>query len=529
MAEILLSAITAGGGATQVANVPLSASATQTQPQTPLQLPALPKGKQIEGFVINRDAQGNPILRTPMGDVRVESSVFLKTGSSVVIQVTQPQGNPLPVGVAATQVAMMLKAKLISVDGLPVQQLLAQQQQSQQQQAVARNQPVIQTVTTPTTSPSAASAPQQPITTPTAAAPTPVNATILSPANYGSPEQSRAMIASVLRLEATQLPPASQPITMQLLMQSTAPAHAPSAQAPVTFSARIIGHEGAASIAKSPLGTLKLFTPAPLPQGSAVSLQFVFLNNSQPQPLPTLTTPPPTLDALRDALTLLASNPQTAPLAANVATRIPNVASGTVNQVLFFLAALRGDALQSLLGTQALQQIERQRPALAAQLASDFSALRQIALGDAPDVAQQPQQQQTWQQLFFPLMGEDATAQLIKLFWRNDAPENAAETSEQTRFIFDLTLSQWGALQIDGLVRGVRPACICRLILRSEAPLEEAIQDDLQQLFTHSCEVAGLDGQLQFQEGLAHFIHPEAENLSARKHSNAEGGASILA
>lgn len=44
-------------------------------------------GDIIRGFVVNRDSNQNPILRTPLGDILVKSDIFLKTGSDVQIRV----------------------------------------------------------------------------------------------------------------------------------------------------------------------------------------------------------------------------------------------------------------------------------------------------------------------------------------------------------------------------------------------------------------------------------------------------------
>ena len=76
----------------------------------PAQLVGVPPGKLIEGFVVNRDGQSNPILRTPVGDVLVKSDVFIKTGSEVIFRVdnTQP-GN----------------ARILTIDGLPPQDYAA--------------------------------------------------------------------------------------------------------------------------------------------------------------------------------------------------------------------------------------------------------------------------------------------------------------------------------------------------------------------------------------------------------------------
>lgn len=60
-------------------------------------------GTLVEGFVINRDAQNNPIVRTAIGDLKVTSEVFLKTGSEVVFRVDTTQLN---------------LARILTVDGL---------------------------------------------------------------------------------------------------------------------------------------------------------------------------------------------------------------------------------------------------------------------------------------------------------------------------------------------------------------------------------------------------------------------------
>ena len=64
---------------------------------------AIPNGTTVEGFVVNRDGQNNPILRTPLGDILIRSDFFLKTGSVVVFRVDNTQTT---------------RARIVSVDGL---------------------------------------------------------------------------------------------------------------------------------------------------------------------------------------------------------------------------------------------------------------------------------------------------------------------------------------------------------------------------------------------------------------------------
>lgn len=73
--------------------------------QSPPLLPSLPTGTVLQGFIINRDAGGNPILRTDKGDIPFASNFFLKIGSEVVIRIASSGGNSV--------------AHILSVDGQP--------------------------------------------------------------------------------------------------------------------------------------------------------------------------------------------------------------------------------------------------------------------------------------------------------------------------------------------------------------------------------------------------------------------------
>jgi len=70
--------------------------------QVPNAIANLAPGTLVEGFVVNRNAQQQPILRTSLGDILVQSELFLKTGSQVVIRI-DPSVNG--------------RARIITVDG----------------------------------------------------------------------------------------------------------------------------------------------------------------------------------------------------------------------------------------------------------------------------------------------------------------------------------------------------------------------------------------------------------------------------
>lgn len=77
----------------------------------PNPLANLASGTTVEGFVLSRDEGNNPILRTAIGDLKVTSEVFLKTGSEVVFRVD------------ASQASM---ARILTVDGMSPQDYNAQ-------------------------------------------------------------------------------------------------------------------------------------------------------------------------------------------------------------------------------------------------------------------------------------------------------------------------------------------------------------------------------------------------------------------
>lgn len=89
------------------------------------ELAVLPAGTTLEGFVINRDPSGNPILRTPVGDLQMQSDVFVKTGSQMVIRVDATSDT---------------RARIISIDGLMPQDYAAQSARGLTQDTISSTQ-----------------------------------------------------------------------------------------------------------------------------------------------------------------------------------------------------------------------------------------------------------------------------------------------------------------------------------------------------------------------------------------------------
>lgn len=86
---------------------------------------SLPPGTVLSGFIVNRDAGGNPILRTDAGDIHFESQFFLKIGSEVQIRIQQNAGHTL--------------AHILSVNGQPPEVAEAQSAFAQEPDILLNN------------------------------------------------------------------------------------------------------------------------------------------------------------------------------------------------------------------------------------------------------------------------------------------------------------------------------------------------------------------------------------------------------
>ena len=144
----------------------------------------LPPGTTIQGFVVNRDAMSNPILRTPLGDLQMQSDVFVKTGSQMVIRVDANAES---------------RARIITIDGLPPQDYAAQNARGLTQDTITQS-AMLQRPAAPalpgTSLPAAAAAPLQGMLL----SATPPAAT--NPLFAGLPATAAMIPAGLLKLQA---------------------------------------------------------------------------------------------------------------------------------------------------------------------------------------------------------------------------------------------------------------------------------------------------------------------------------------
>ncbi len=166
----------------------------------------------------------------------------------------------------------------------------------------------------------------------------------------------------------------------------------------------------------------------------------------------------------------------------------------------FFLDRVRHGDARGWLGEEATGALEKDgRGDELARLTDDFRAAAREAAETPPG---------EWRPLAIPVW-DGAAFQRVELYvkaLRDDAEQGDRKgVGERShRFILDLDLSRFGALQLDGLVKQRR----FDLILRSHCSLPDALRGDLSRSFSASLDAVGFSGGLAFQAGSRNWVKP---------------------
>ena len=78
---------------------------------------------------------------------------------------------------------------------------------------------------------------------------------------------------------------------------------------------------------------------------------------------------------------------------------------------------------------------------------------------------------------------------------KNEKDGKGDGQTDRTRFVVDLSLSQLGDLQIDGVVR---PETV-DLLIRTQDTLPDAMRQEIRDIFTTTLARTGIEGQLAFR------------------------------
>lgn len=139
--------------------------------------------------------------------------------------------------------------------------------------------------------------------------------------------------------------------------------------------------------------------------------------------------------------------------------------------------------------------LERQRPELAARMRTDLNQMTRNfedpLTGD-------------WRLHAVPFLFGGEIDRLQMLVRDQEDEDEDSPGNGDTRFVIDLTLTELGHLQIDGLVGNKNKRL--DVVLRTDAPLQSHMREDIRRLYTDALEVTGLEGSVGFQAAPGNFI-----------------------
>ncbi|MEK7244470.1 MAG: hypothetical protein AAB223_00435, partial [Pseudomonadota bacterium] len=126
-----------------------------------------------------------------------------------------------------------------------------------------------------------------------------------------------------------------------------------------------------------------------------------------------------------------------------IGTQLARPDSTLAAGIVTFLAALKAGNITAWLGEDTVRLLTRSRPDFLRRLNEDFRELARVA--DDPGAGD-------WRIAMVPFNAQTAIEQL-RILTRRGNRDNPDGGGDSTRFVVDVTLSQLGRIQIDGLVR----------------------------------------------------------------------------
>ncbi len=221
--------------------------------------------------------------------------------------------------------------------------------------------------------------------------------------------------------------------------------------------------------------------------------------------------------SLQQAITALGQHDPGA--AAALMNNIPQAGPKLTATMMFFFAAMNGPggSARGWMGDRAgnsLSALEgRGGSDVLKKLEGDFAALRGMTADERPD---------GWRVMPMPFqMGE--RIEQVRLAWRHGDDENEKGEKEDpgTRFLLDLSFTEVGHTQLDGLVKGENSKF--DLIVRTENPLQSENRDDIRGIFREALQISGYQGHLVFQDG-SRFVEiaPSANEFGHGSHHGIE-------
>ncbi|MBI1308822.1 MAG: hypothetical protein GC129_03040 [Proteobacteria bacterium] len=200
--------------------------------------------------------------------------------------------------------------------------------------------------------------------------------------------------------------------------------------------------------------------------------------------------------ALSQGLQLLQG--QSPQLAQSLMARLPQL-SALLPGLFHFMEALRTNRPEEAFGREATTLLR----AMGVTFTGDIQHLAQL---------HQPAPDSPWRGMLFPYVESPAEdPRQGGFFWRREKKDENPRSSTSTRFIMQMSLSQMGEVQLDGLVAYPE----IWLKLRRATPPEEGFIAGLQALVSATLGQYGMSGGITVEVGSPFPVNPLAEMLQS--------------
>ncbi len=171
---------------------------------------------------------------------------------------------------------------------------------------------------------------------------------------------------------------------------------------------------------------------------------------------------------------------------------------------LFFLAALKSGDMGGWLGDRASDVLKRfGKGDMLTRLSQEGALLSRSSAEITP---------QDWRALALPFFHEGEYNKAILYFRQEHSKDNGGSDQKQTRFVFDLSLSAMGAVQVDGLFRPEGDRGRLDVILRTHQPLSQHMTQDMRNVYAKGLKSAGIGGELSFQNSPEQWVKVSVKN-----------------
>lgn len=244
------------------------------------------------------------------------------------------------------------------------------------------------------------------------------------------------------------------------------------------------------------------------PQGTTTSLAGIAA------PITTMETPAQPLESLTQNWRALSEIIAVLPPAADnsshsLSSRLPNMQNPAqmTSGMIFFLAAMGAkNPARIWLGPAASQRLEKiDQGRLLSMLDNDMTRIFRLGR-DSPVT--------DWRPALIPMqVGPDVQA--IPILTRqvtdeepgkkNNSEDDDDEKITATRFIVELTLSQFGKIQVDGLLKDKK----LNIIIRSKIMLPSEMKSKMSGIFITALEISGYSGELRYRDNITPEISVE--------------------